>query len=98
MPRTVISDTWVFDSESGRGTRGMDVTLDDTTIAEVAEHRPAPPDVTLIDGRALFVIPGLIDSHVHLSSARYGVGRQDLPHDLMRRQFPERPDDYLAVR
>jgi imidazolonepropionase-like amidohydrolase len=99
MPRTVIRDTWVFDSEDGAGQRGVDVSIEGTEVVELGPHQPgtSTPDATMIDGRQLYLIPGLIDSHVHLCSGRHGVGRQDLPHDYMRRQLLDRPDDYLAM-
>jgi imidazolonepropionase-like amidohydrolase len=58
----------------GQAPRGPSTILvRDGRIAEVRDgHRPAPAGATLIDLRDRFVLPGLIDSHVHLDSDRAG--------------------------
>jgi imidazolonepropionase-like amidohydrolase len=49
------------------------IVVRDGRIAEVRDgHQPAPAGATLIDLRDRFVLPGLIDSHVHLDSDRAG--------------------------
>jgi imidazolonepropionase-like amidohydrolase len=58
----------------GQAPRGPSTILvRDGRIAEVRDgHQPAPAGATLIDLRDRFVLPGLIDSHVHLDSDRAG--------------------------
>jgi imidazolonepropionase-like amidohydrolase len=75
----------------------MDLFIEGYTVARVAPHGGAPEGATVVDGHGLYVIPGLIDAHVHLCSGRAGVGRTDMPHDLQRRQLIERSDDFLAM-
>ena len=41
-----------------------------------AEADGIPADATVIDLRDLFVLPGLIDSHVHLATDKAGIERQ----------------------
>jgi imidazolonepropionase-like amidohydrolase len=65
--RLAIANATVIDG-SGRAP------LDDATIITAGDRvfevgssaTPIPPGVTLIDGRGKFVIPGLVDMHVHV--------------------------------
>jgi imidazolonepropionase-like amidohydrolase len=58
----------------GRTPRGpATILVSNGRISEVRDgHVPAPPGATLIDLSDRFVLPGLIDSHVHLDSDRAG--------------------------
>jgi len=58
----------------GRAPRGAStIVVTAGRIAEVRDgHVPAPAGATLIDLSDRFVLPGLIDSHVHLDSDRAG--------------------------
>ena len=58
----------------GRAPRGpATIIVSNGRITEVREgHQPAPAGATLIDLSDRFVLPGLIDSHVHLDSDRAG--------------------------
>jgi imidazolonepropionase-like amidohydrolase len=58
----------------GRPPRGAaTIIVSDGRIVEVRDgHSPAPDGAALIDLKDRFVLPGLIDSHVHLDSDRAG--------------------------
>jgi imidazolonepropionase-like amidohydrolase len=58
----------------GRAPRGPStIVVSGGKIVEVRDgHQPAPAGATLIDLSDRFVLPGMIDSHVHLSSDRAG--------------------------
>ncbi len=57
-------------------------------IAYIGENRPkVSKGVRIIDGRGKFVIPGLIDSHVHLANIA-GLNAK------FRRKYPEFAEDY----
>lgn len=47
--------------------RALDVVLDDDRIAALVEPGAGPSDGVAIDASGLFVLPGLIDCHVHLA-------------------------------
>lgn len=67
---TLIENATIINPTSS-GTDVFDgfVLIRDETIAYVERKRPkVPPTATRIDGRGKFVIPGLIDSHVHLAN------------------------------
>lgn len=68
-PLVVIENASVFDSESGTMLPSRTIVIRDSTIASVEEWSKKSEvlaDATRIDGRGKFVIPGLIDAHVHV--------------------------------
>jgi hypothetical protein len=62
----VIRGVSVFDSATGAMRAGQSVWIDGERIRAVGARVPAPRGVTIIDGRGKYLIPGLIDAHVHL--------------------------------
>jgi len=62
----VIEDVTVISPEREQPLRHADVVLRDGRIAQIAADRVAGPHARRIDGRGRFLIPGLIDSHVHV--------------------------------
>ena len=55
------------DPATGRVTRNQTVVVQDGRVVAVRDGFPAPPaGAVVMDERARFVLPGLIDSHVHL--------------------------------
>lgn len=48
------------------------------SISSAADLRSQPPDAEIVDVSGLYVIPGLIDSHVHLASSPNRVRAQGL--------------------
>ncbi|HEV7234513.1 MAG TPA: amidohydrolase family protein, partial [Sphingorhabdus sp.] len=68
-PVTVIHAGKLLD-RPGSAPRGPStIVVRDGKVAEVLNgHQPAPDGATLIDLKDEFVLPGLIDSHVHLDS------------------------------
>lgn len=65
----LIADVVVFDSEAGRLTAPMDVTVRDGVVARVAPAGAARDDVPAIDGTGRTLLPGLIDAHWHATFA-----------------------------
>ena len=72
-----IRDVRVFDGD--KTIEHADVVVKDGRIAAVGTHAAIPNGVPVIDGRGKTVIPGLIDSHVHVfpgaqaDALRFGV-------------------------
>jgi hypothetical protein len=65
----VVENCSVFDSIEGRMLEGRTIVVRGDAIAQVAEageRVEIPTDARRIDGRGKFVIPGLIDAHVHV--------------------------------
>lgn len=73
----LFDDAHIFDGEQMIGVR--DVLVEDGRIVRVAESIEAPTDAERVDGRGKTLIPGLIDSHVHVfptaaaDALRFGV-------------------------
>jgi imidazolonepropionase-like amidohydrolase len=70
---------------TGRGPVGNAVTLvrgDRIICAGAAGECPVPPRARIIDARGQWLIPGLIDSHVHLLFLTGGSATEELPLDL----------------
>lgn len=65
MP-TIIHNCRVIDGESSYSQHGRDVIVADGVIVQIEESRPRQPhEGTLIDGREMTLMPGLIDCHAH---------------------------------
>jgi len=64
--------------QPGKAPRGpATIVVTDGRIVSVADgHQPGPVGARVIDLRDKFVLPGLIDSHVHLTSDSGGVAAQ----------------------
>ncbi len=67
----LVRNTAVLDVVNGAVGRGRDVLVRDGRIAAigVAGQIPEPDDVEVIDGTGATLLPGLIDSHGHVSSS-----------------------------
>jgi imidazolonepropionase-like amidohydrolase len=59
----------VLDVESGEYLEGTDVLAVDGRIAEVDRGVRAPDGARVVDGAGRWVLPGLIDGHVHVTAA-----------------------------
>jgi len=65
---TAISGATVFDGEGGRIENGTLVMVDGRIQAVGGADTPIPEGATRIDGRGLWVTPGVIDVHSHLGN------------------------------
>jgi imidazolonepropionase-like amidohydrolase len=66
-PPLVIQGATVFDPQSRQMLGERTVVIDGERIASIgAMSAPAPEGAKVIDGRGKFLVPGLIDAHVHL--------------------------------
>ncbi len=87
-PPLVIRHATVFDSRNGRMLPDLSVLVEHgriRTIAPAGMVLAPPPGATVLDARGKFLIPGLIDSHVHLVhvlDASHMTGDQVLPFYL----------------
>jgi len=63
-----ITDVTIIDVESGRSSGPRTVLVDDGRIVAITAPRDAhiPAKAERLDGRGKFLIPGLVDMHVHL--------------------------------
>ena len=74
QPPLAITHVTVIDAESGRQLPDRTVVIDHDTIASVgpAANVRLPNGTRVVDGQGKFLIPGLIDAHVHLALQRSG--------------------------
>jgi imidazolonepropionase-like amidohydrolase len=67
-----------------------------TAIVSAAKDAPGQPVAPTLDGRGLYLIPGLIDSHVHLGSIPGMTEAQERAHpDIARAARQQIPRSYL---
>lgn len=74
-----------------------DVLVENGMIAAIGRPKlPATPESKTIDGRGKYLIPGLIDSHVHLANiAGMHWGAQGKQQALVRAYLQQLPKSYL---
>lgn len=85
----VIRNVSLWDGRGGGIQPARSVLIDDGRIADVLDGAsPLPSNATVIDGTGRTLIPGLIDSHVHLM--------YDSGPDLLRRPR-QLIDEWLAL-
>ena len=75
-PTLAIRNTNVFDTHSGSFISGQTVLILGDRIVSVdpAEEVELSPATEVLDGEGKFLIPGLIDAHVHLTHVLYQAG------------------------
>jgi imidazolonepropionase-like amidohydrolase len=67
-----------------------------TSGRTMGASREARSDLTIIDGRGLYLVPGLIDSHVHLGSLAGMTAEQEKLHPALARAAREQvPRSFL---
>lgn len=84
-PPLAIENVTVVDPVRGRLLQGCTVLVRGTRIVAVGRHARVrvPPGSRLVDGRGRFLMPGLIDTHVHLGWDLDSAGTVALlPHYL----------------
>ena len=67
-PALVVRDVTLIDGTGAPAQPGVDVLVRGERIAAVGRAIAAPPGADEIDGRGRFLVPGLIDTHVHLDA------------------------------
>ncbi|ANS79223.1 Prolidase [Serinicoccus hydrothermalis] len=72
---TVLRGGTVCDVETAEARRA-DIALEDGSIREIGRQLRAPEGATEIDASGTFVIPGLIDAHVHVTAGTADLAAQ----------------------
>ena len=67
---TVIKNVNVLSEDCSYFIKNQDVTIKDGMIIQLGENKILDSRATVIDGKDKFLIPGLIDSHVHLKESK----------------------------
>ncbi|MBW3629675.1 MAG: amidohydrolase family protein [Gemmatimonadetes bacterium] len=99
-PALAISGATIVDG-TGAAARVGAVVMRDGRIACVGDC-PTGPDVEVIDARGRWVIPGLVDAHVHYSQTGWADGRPDaldvrgrFPYDAAMAALQARPERFF---
>lgn len=95
-----IENVTIVSPERDNPLRDVDVTIDDGRIAEITSgstsHQKVNPKIATIDGRGLYLTPGLIDSHVHLDGIAGMTPAQEAEHpDIAKAARDQIPRSYL---
>jgi imidazolonepropionase-like amidohydrolase len=69
-PRVLFAHANIVDVERGQILADRDVLVEDGLIAAVGTGLDAPANALAVDARGRYLMPGLIDTHVHLTSGR----------------------------
>jgi imidazolonepropionase-like amidohydrolase len=64
--RVLVRAGHVIDGNGGAPVRDAHIEIDDGVIRSVGRDRPGDTGTTVVDASELFILPGLIDCHVHL--------------------------------
>jgi imidazolonepropionase-like amidohydrolase len=74
---TVIRNVTLIDG-TGRGSvPNATVVIEGNRITDAGAHAQAPAGARIIDGTGKFLIPGLIDAHIHLRGGRGSTAERD---------------------
>jgi len=97
--RTAVINATVLDTATMTFTEGRSVVIDDGVIVDVGDARVGSADV-IVDAAGQFVVPGLIDAHVHFrlatldfrslagwSEVEFGIAMARLATETVERGF-----------
>jgi predicted amidohydrolase len=68
MTDILVKNARVIDGSQDRPSDAIDMRLSDGHVQEVGLSLSAPDTATVIDAKNSFVMPGLIDAHVHVNA------------------------------
>ena len=93
--RLILKNGTLIDGNGGKPLTGVDVTIADGKVERIIESQAASggvPETEAVDCSGKFILPGLIDSHVHLAFEPYS------DHESVIRQMLTDSDQMLALR
>jgi imidazolonepropionase-like amidohydrolase len=98
VDRIWISDVTIISPERLDHVQTGSVLIEDGRIVRVERKQGAkkPARATVVDGKGQFLIPGLIDSHVHLASVPgMGFDQMGSRAEMIRAYYKQMPRSYL---
>lgn len=93
-----IENATVVSPERSEPMRNVTVTIRDARIVSISRPSPASraQDAEVLDGHGLYLVPGLIDSHVHTSQVHGMTPQHEVAHpDIARAAREQNPRSYL---
>ncbi len=97
----LIENATVVTPERAEPLRNVTVSIRDDRIISISHPSPARParhaqNAEVIDGRGLYLVPGLIDSHVHTDQVHGMTPQHEAAHpDIARAAREQNPRSYL---
>jgi imidazolonepropionase-like amidohydrolase len=92
---TLITNVNLFDSRKARLVNDVSVLIEDNRVVAVGKTLTTPDQAEVIDGGGNTLLPGLIDTHVHLSIVGSTHAMNDLAWDYVPHQMAKRSRDML---
>lgn len=75
----LINNITLIDGTGAAPVVGASVLIEDGRFSEISANVIAAPDgVSIVDGTGKFLMPGIIDSHIHLTGGRAGAGNRQM--------------------
>src|SRR5689334_18892729 len=68
----LIKNVTLYDGTGKAAVKGANILVKGERIAQISTAAIAPGNATVIDGTGKFVMPGLIDSHIHVKGGQSG--------------------------
>lgn len=92
----VLTDARIVDADAGLVREGLTVVVEHGRIRAVGESPDIPDGAEIVDLEGRFLMPGLIDSHVHVNGSAGIRGDQIAAHrDLVLAYREQEPRSYL---
>lgn len=80
LPSTLFTNVNIFDGISDQLTNNQDVLIEGNLIKKIGSALSAPQGTTIIDGGGRTLMPGLIESHVHVNLQHMIGGYDTIEH------------------
>jgi imidazolonepropionase-like amidohydrolase len=96
--RTWITDVTIISPENLNHIATGSVLIENGRIVRIERKQRVskPPDVVVVSGKGLFLIPGLIDSHVHLASVPgMDFDQMGSTSPMVQKYYQQLPRSYL---
>jgi imidazolonepropionase-like amidohydrolase len=94
-PQVLFTNVNVFDGKSDKLAEGMSVLVEGNLIKKIDKGLKADANATVIDGGGRTMVPGMIDTHTHLSLSLPIGEMQDLPWDEIGVRMVPVAEDFL---
>ncbi len=91
----LIRNVTIIDGKGNEAVRNMDILIENNQIKKIGNAIDKPSIAKEIDASGLTVLPGLIDSHVHISSVP-GAGYRNDSSELIQSLQRQHLKAYLA--
>lgn len=79
----LVKNVTLIDGTGAAAKPGMSVLISDGTFAAItSDDLSNGPGIPVVDGTGKFLMPGIIDSHIHLPGGRTGPGNRQMKIDM----------------